>query len=251
MARRGHTPAMGAAEPVPDDDLLQAIDRNLDAFGRLVTLVTGDSEPDSATSASGATIPAPATLFAVGAGGSGIWTRAHADFTFESVLPHAGFTLVVDLPVMVLTTQPAIAPFVPGVEIRRVVDGAGAADLRVAELQAYAGTDQERAAAQALFRDSARLNEPRLAAFVGYVDRVPAAGALAFTDEGVTRIAWVGTVPRHRRRGLGGLVTQAAARAGFELGARCAVLEASPMGESVYRAMGFREVTRYRVWLSG
>ena len=243
---------MTAAAPVPDDDLLPSIDRNLEAFARLVAQVADDRDPDSVNPGPAATIPAPAALFAVGAGGSAVWTRAHADFELEAVLPHAGFTLVVDLPVMILSARPAtVAPLPPGVEIRRVVDASGAADLRVAELHAYAGTDQERTAAQALFEDPARLLQRRLAAFVGYLDGVPAAAALSFTYGGVIRIAWVGTVPWHRRRGLGGLVTQAAARAGFESGARCAVLEASPMGESVYRAMGFREVTRYRVWLSG
>jgi hypothetical protein len=34
------------------------------------------------------------------------------------------------------------------------------------------------------------------------------------------------------------------------MGARIAVLESSPMGSSMYRAMGFREITRYRVWIA-
>jgi ribosomal protein S18 acetylase RimI-like enzyme len=63
-------------------------------------------------------------------------------------------------------------------------------------------------------------------------------------------IQLVGTVPAARRRGLGELCTRWAVRAGFELGATAAVLEASDMGAPLYRRMGFVERSRYR-WCLG
>ena len=54
-----------------------------------------------------------------------------------------------------------------------------------------------------------------------------------------------------RRRGLGRAVTQAAVVAGFDRGARIAALEASPVGFALYRSMGFRTITSYRVWSIG
>ena len=57
--------------------------------------------------------------------------------------------------------------------------------------------------------------------------------------------------PAFRRRGLGGAVTRAAVLAGFDRGASLAALETSPAGVALYRSLGFREITNYRVWSIG
>jgi hypothetical protein len=227
---------MAEAEPGEDAELLEAVAANLASFGRYMQ----------------SPMPEPASLFAIEGHGYGMWTRAHADSALEATLPGAGFVLAVDLPVMVLTGPPSPARALSrGVEVRRVTDAAGAADFRLASLEGSAGTDAERASVEAVFGDPAGLLGPAVAAFVAYVDGVPAAAALSFTDGQVSRIAWVGTVPAHRDQGLGTAVTRAAVCAGFDLGGRFAVLESSPIGESVYLAMGFRPITRYRIWLAG
>ena len=56
----------------------------------------------------------------------------------------------------------------------------------------------------------------------------------------------VATVERARRRGVGSAVTWAAVDAIRDWGCSAAVLQSSEMGYPVYRAMGFRQVTRYR-----
>ena len=72
-----------------------------------------------------------------------------------------------------------------------------------------------------------------------------AAGAMVIVTHGVAGIYWVGTHPDARGKGLAELCTRAAGNAGFDLGARIAGLQASVMGEPVYRRMGYVEVTRY------
>ncbi len=84
--------------------------------------------------------------------------------------------------------------------------------------------------------------------FVAYVDGVPVAAAMSYTAVEVARIGWVGTVPAFRRRGLGGAVTRAAAKAGFDRGARIAALESTAVGVPLYRSLGFRRITTYRIW---
>jgi len=56
----------------------------------------------------------------------------------------------------------------------------------------------------------------------------------------------VATLEPARRRGVGSAVTWAAVDAIRDWGCSAAVLQSSEMGYPVYRAMGFREVTRYR-----
>ena len=51
-------------------------------------------------------------------------------------------------------------------------------------------------------------------------------------------------------RGLGRALTAAAVDAGFDLGADIASLQASPMGEPIYRAMGFETIYEYRLLMA-
>jgi hypothetical protein len=87
---------------------------------------------------------------------------------------------------------------------------------------------------------------PHIVSFLAYVGEIAAAGAIVLVSHGVAGVYWVGTLPEMRGRGLAELVTRAAGNAGFDLGGRIAALQASVMGEPVYRRMGYVEVTRYR-----
>jgi ribosomal protein S18 acetylase RimI-like enzyme len=60
-------------------------------------------------------------------------------------------------------------------------------------------------------------------------------------------ITSVATLPRFRRRGFGAALTWAAVRSARERGARRVFLLASPMGEPVYRKMGFEIVDRTHI----
>jgi ribosomal protein S18 acetylase RimI-like enzyme len=84
---------------------------------------------------------------------------------------------------------------------------------------------------------------------VAYDGSRPVASASVVLARGIGGIQWVGVLEEARGRGLARAVTAAAANAGFDLGADCAWLEASHMGEPVYARMGFEEVFSYRVYL--
>lgn len=77
----------------------------------------------------------------------------------------------------------------------------------------------------------------------------PAGIAMTIVTHGVAGIYWVGCTEEARGRGLGWAVTAAAVNAGFDLGAEIASLQASPMGESLYRRMGFETIYDYRLYL--
>ena len=80
--------------------------------------------------------------------------------------------------------------------------------------------------------------------FIATVDGEPAACAAVIVRDGVAGIFCVATIERFRGRGLGALVTRAATAHGFASGARHALLHASPMGDPIYRKIGFQEITR-------
>ena len=78
----------------------------------------------------------------------------------------------------------------------------------------------------------------------------PAAVAMTIVKEGVAWIGWVATRAESRGRGLGRLSTTAATRAGFELGARFASLEATKMGAPIYLRLGYQQIVNYRNYWS-
>ncbi len=133
-----------------------------------------------------------------------------------------------------------------GIDIRQVTDDAGTAAYAAAIDQSFQSLGWPAGAPAELFSSSALLLQPTKAAFVAFGGRQPLAAAHVQLADGVGQVSWVGTVPGARGRGLGEAVTRAATNAGFTLGAEVVWLTASPMGEPLYRRLGFDELVRSR-----
>jgi GNAT superfamily N-acetyltransferase len=95
------------------------------------------------------------------------------------------------------------------------------------------------------------LERDRVWACVAYEDDRPAACASLWLTSGfespVGFIGWVGALPDARGRGLAAACTVLATNKAFELGADVASLQASPMGEDLYRRLGYEELFSYRL----
>jgi hypothetical protein len=180
-----------------------------------------------------------------------VWTRAHVDAALEAALPAAGFTLITSAPGMVLLPDDANPPPVPpGVAVRPVVDERGRADYAHVAGPAWEVYGATAAATQSHFASLAGVHGPATQAFVAYRDERPVAGAILYVSHGVGGVGWVSTHPDEQRRGYGEGVTWAVVREGFRRGVLLMNLQASPMGEPVYRRMGFRTPTQYRFFVS-
>jgi len=95
------------------------------------------------------------------------------------------------------------------------------------------------------------LDASQVWACVAFQDDEPAACASLWLASGedspVGFIGWVGALPQARGRGLAAACTVAATNKGFELGAGIVSLQASPMGEAIYRRLGYEELYAYRL----
>jgi GNAT superfamily N-acetyltransferase len=60
-------------------------------------------------------------------------------------------------------------------------------------------------------------------------------------------IGWVAALPDARGLGLAAACTVRATNRAFEVGAKIASLQASPMGEHIYRSLGYEELYAYRL----
>jgi len=181
-----------------------------------------------------------------------VWIAAHADGDLEETAVARGFASLGDssTPRMTIDHVPAAPPVPNGVTLSEVTDEAGRrayADVTaVSYVDAFLPADvvhQQLARLDSLRADGVR-------AVVATDNGEPVAAAMVVAGGGVASVQLVGTVPAARGRRLAELCTQWTVRAGFELGAPAVVLEASEMGEPVYRRMGFVELSRYR-WCFG
>lgn len=84
--------------------------------------------------------------------------------------------------------------------------------------------------------------------YLGSLYGVPAATATLFLGGGAAGIWFVFTIEEARRQGIGAAITLAALYDARALGYRVAALGSSPMGQSVYERIGFREYCRVRLY---
>src|SRR5439155_6885453 len=184
-------------------------------------------------------------FFAARARGFSLFTRTEAD---EEAAAAAGMHPLIDRYPAMVRQDPFEERIVEDIELRRVTDEEGAHDYSVVADAAFPAIGLPPGLladlpAEGFLRDDS-------AGFVAYEGERPLACASVVVARGIAGIQWVAVLEEARGRGLADACTRAASNAGFGLGADCAWLEASHMGEPVYLRMGFEEVFNYRIWVA-
>jgi GNAT superfamily N-acetyltransferase len=183
--------------------------------------------------------------------GFSLWTRAGlaADRDLLDTAVEQGLDPFFEMPEMVLGARAEETPIPDEIEIRRLGGETEAEDYWRVASEAYTSIGFPPEVFDH-YDDHSGLVAENAVALLAYRGSEPVAIAMTIVNHGVAGIYWVGTTEGARGRGLGRALTAAAVNAGFDLGAEFASLQASPMGEPIYRAMGFEKIFDYRLLMA-
>jgi ribosomal protein S18 acetylase RimI-like enzyme len=186
------------------------------------------------------------SFFAARRRGFSVFVRAHLDADLRAACEAAGLHPSGEAPGMVVDGRLPDGPPAPeDAVVAEVETAADVRDFARVMAEAYATYGMPADVAPAVLPTLDVLRAPHIASVLVRLGDRPAAGAMVIVTHGVAGVYWVGTTPEARGRGLAALATRLATNLGFDRGARMGALQASVMGEPVYRRMGWVEVTRY------
>lgn len=178
-----------------------------------------------------------------------LWMREGMDEDLAQAAGRFGLVELLRQPEMVCTQRLPVRPLPDGVEIRRVVTAEDAAHFVEVNASAYTVYGMRPQTFYQAFSAVSRMLLPHVAAVVAYVEGKPAAAAVTLASHGIAGVYWVGTIETYRGRGLCQAVVSEVTNAGFDLGARFNSLQASVMGEPIYKKLGYETIFYHRIYV--
>jgi ribosomal protein S18 acetylase RimI-like enzyme len=175
---------------------------------------------------------------------------AERDRELYDMAAAAGMTELLGPPAMVLRERPAEPTLPSGTQIRLVRDADDVRDFAAVASDAWSTYGLPPEMVNSVFSCPEQMLTPHFVCMTAYDGPRPVAGALIVLSHGIAGVYWVSTREGVRGRGLGAACTAAVAREGFARGAAFVSLQATPMGEPIYRRLGFEEIFRYRILTS-
>jgi GNAT superfamily N-acetyltransferase len=171
----------------------------------------------------------------------GVQVREGRHPAVEEEVAQLGLTEREPMPGMTVAPDELADVRVTGLEIARVEDVEG---LAGAARTAAAGTGAQPEVLRPLYAPGV-LQLDGTSVYLGRVDGKTVATAIGYQTGRDVAIFSVATLPDHRRHGYGAAISAHACREGFANGADLAWLQTSPMGEPVYRRLGFQHVVMH------
>jgi GNAT superfamily N-acetyltransferase len=132
-------------------------------------------------------------------------------------------------------------------DLRTVSDAADAGAYWAICGQAYPSLGFPPGVFEEAFTPEDLLESDRVLACVASVDGRPVACASVWVSGGVGMVGWVASLPEVRGRGFAAACTVNVTNQAFAHGVDVVSLQSSPMGEELYRHLGFEELYAYRV----
>jgi GNAT superfamily N-acetyltransferase len=136
----------------------------------------------------------------------------------------------------------------PDLRIERVRDS-GQLEAWCRELAAGFSVLQSAADAFGRAFESIGLDSPDWSLYLAYLDGESVATSSMYLGSGVAGIYNVATLPEARGKGAGSAVSYAPLKAAYQAGYQIGILQASRMGYSVYRRLGFEEICTFNLYV--
>lgn len=137
-------------------------------------------------------------------------------------------------------------PVPDGLDLREATSAEDVFDLSRVCASAYGLPVEE---ADAIFDTPERLlGRPNVHSVVAYHEGRAVAAGQTLMGHGVGGVYWIGVVDGVRGRGIGEWVTRTLTNVAFERGGAACTLQASALGESVYRRAGYRALYSYQAY---
>jgi hypothetical protein len=171
-----------------------------------------------------------------------VQTRARgATPALEREARHLGLTWEESVPGMVMTADDLREERGPTVEITCLADAAFLTEAHTVAAEGFETPPH----LMAPFYTPQIAATPGLSVYLGRVAGQPVSTATSFRHGNSVGIFNVATPPTHRRSGYAAALTIRVVRDAFDAGANFAWLQSSPLGNSLYRRIGFRQVETY------
>lgn len=184
-----------------------------------------------------------------------LWTVDGLHDDLKRAALEAEMKHISDMPAMLIREPLPDGPAPRGFVVERVLDEKALADFADVSADAYEETGLPPQVMRSYFARPEAVLVPGNNLVLARQDSKAVAAALSSTfdtDAGrCASVCWVGAKPGSRRLGAGEACTRTVTDAAFADGAEVVALEASRMGEPIYRRMGYAEVGRYHWYLGG
>jgi len=197
-------------------------------------------------------VAAALEFFAPRRRGFSVWSRTlPVDEDLRAAAESAGLLTFGDAsPQMICRDRIPVHDLPVGVTIRPVEGPEDVAHFARVNGEAYTVYGAPAEATASHFDGPQALTSPNVHAVLAHLDGEPVGAVLILLSHGIAGVYWVAVLERARGRGIAAALMEHVTNLGFDLGASSVQLQASTMGEPIYRRLGYEELYRYRLHLA-
>lgn len=177
--------------------------------------------------------------------GFSFWIREGMDNKLENLLKEKNYEpkRKTGSSLMVTKTRIEDSSLPPGYELKEVKSLDYQQDLKNVIKEAF---EKEDPVLDVMFSSKENLFSEKVKSFLIFNDKGKAvSAAITSVTSDSAGIYYVGTLEEERSKGLGKAITKASTNIGFDLGKDMVILQASPLGEYVYKKLNYEKIGVY------